>query len=142
MTLKSASLLLLASLSLAACGGGQKGPDEFEVLSRAPLVIPPEAEMSPPRPGEPRAQEIDPGQQAYEALFPGKKLTRSTPKSQSEYGLLRRMARSSADIRSNAGGGVAADVVKKNLILADLLDAKERTYQPDNVEIYRVSDGG
>jgi len=142
MTLKSVSILLLASLSLAACGGGGKGPDEFEVLSRAPLVIPPEAELSPPRPGQPRAQEIDPGQQAFEALFPGKKLIRSTPKSQSEYGLLKRMARSSADIRSNAGGNKTADVVKKNLILADILDAGERMHQPDNVEIYRTTNGG
>jgi len=141
MTLKSASIIILASLSLAACGGGSKGPDEFEVLSRAPLVIPPEAELSPPRPGEPRAQEIDPGQMAFEALFPGKKLIRSTPKSQSEYGILKRLARSSADIRSNAGGSATADVVKKNLILADLLAAGERTNQPDNVEVYRVSDG-
>ena len=139
MTLKSVSVLIIAGVSLAACSSGQKGPDEFEVLSRAPLVIPPEAEMTPPRPGEPRAQEIDPGQQAFEALFPGKKLKRSTPKSQSEYGLLRRMARSDVDIRSNAGGDAAADVVKKKLILADLLDAEERVFRPDNIEIYRVT---
>lgn len=142
MTLKSVSVLFLASVCLAACSSGSRGPDEFEVLSRAPLVIPPEAELSPPRPGEPRAQEIDPGQQAFEALFPGKTLKRSTPKSQSEYGLLRRMANSNADIRSNAGGDKTADVVKKKLLLADLLDAEERMHRPDNVEIYRVSDGG
>jgi len=142
MTLKSVSVLFLASVCLAACSSGSKGPDEFKVLNRAPLVIPPEAELSPPRPGEPRAQEIDPGQQAYDALFPGKKLKRSTPKSQSEYGLLRRLARSDADIRSNAGGSATADVVKKKLLLADLLGAEERMYRPDNIEIYRVSDGG
>jgi len=141
MTLKSVSVLILASISLAACSSGGKGPDEFEVLSRAPLVIPPEADMAPPRPGEPRAQEIDPGQQAFEALFPGKKLTKSDPKSQSEYGLLRRLARSDADIRSNAGGDKNADVVKKKLLLADLLDAGERVNYPDNIEVYRVSDG-
>jgi hypothetical protein len=139
MTLKSVSIVLLASLSLAACGGGSRGPDEFEVLERAPLVVPPEAELTPPRPGEPRAQEIDPGQAAYEALFPGKTLNRSTPKSQSEYGLLRRLAQSDPDIRSNVGGGKKADVVKKKLLLADLLDADERTHRPDNIEIYKVS---
>lgn len=141
MTLKSVSVLFLASVALAACSGGQKGPDEFEVLNRAPLVIPPEAEMSPPRPGEPRAQEINPGRQAFEALFPGKNLKRSEPKSQSENGLVRRLARSDADIRSNAGGGPNADVVKKILILSDLLEAEERTFRPDNVEIYRIADG-
>ena len=142
MTLKSVSIVVIAGLALAACSSGRKGPDEFEVLDRAPLVIPPEAELAPPRPGEPRAQEIDPGQQAFEALFPGKKLKRSDPKSQSEYGLLRRMAVSDPDVRSNAGGAKNADVVKKKLLLADLLDADERQHRPDNVEIYRVRDGG
>jgi len=142
MTLKSVSVLFLASVCLAACSSGSRGPDEFEVLNRAPLVIPPEAELSPPRPGEPRAQEINPGQQAYEALFPGKTLKKSAPKSQSEYGLLRRLAQSNADIRSNAGGNKKADVVKKKLILADLLDADDRVHRPDNIEIYMVSNGG
>lgn len=125
-----------------ACSSGKKGPDEFEVMDRAPLAIPPEAELSPPRPGEPRAQEIDPGQQAFEALFPGKTLKRSDPKSQSEYGLLRRMASSDPDIRSNAGGRKDADVVKKKLLLADLLDASDRQFGPDNIEVYRIKNGG
>ena len=51
-------------------GDGKYAPDEFAVVDRAPLVLPPESELRPPRPGEPRAQEIDPGRQAYEALFP------------------------------------------------------------------------
>lgn len=141
MTLKSVSVMLVAAVALTACGGGggRKGPDEFEVLERRPLVVPPEAELTPPRPGEPRAQEIDPGQAAYEALFPGKTLKRPNPKSAGEYSLLRQLRPSSADIRSNVGGDVKADVVKKRLLLADMLDAEERTFRPDNIEIYRVS---
>jgi hypothetical protein len=139
MTLKSVSVMLVAAVALTACSGGKKGPDEFEVLERQPLVVPPEAELTPPRPGEPRAQEIDPGQAAYEALFPGKKLKRPAPKSAGEYSLLRQLRPSSPDIRSNVGGDAKADVVTKKLLLADLLDAEERTFRPDNIEIYRVT---
>jgi len=141
MTLKSVSILLIASVGLVACSSGKKGPDEFEVMDRAPLVIPPEAELAPPRPGEPRAQEIDPSQQAFEALFPGKNLKKSDPKSLSEYGLLKRLVSSDPDVRSNASGAKNADVVKKKLLLADLLDAEERQFGPDNVEIFRVTSG-
>ncbi|MFC3052448.1 DUF3035 domain-containing protein [Kordiimonas pumila] len=139
MTLRSIVVLLVASFALAACGGGKGNvPDEFEVVNRAPLVIPPEADLVPPRPGEPRAQEIDPGQQAYDALFPNAKITREAPKSKSELDLLRRMAASDPDIRSNVADK-DADVVKKTLLLADILAADERTYKPDNIEIKRVS---
>lgn len=140
MTLKSVSVMLVAAVALTACGGGgRKGPDEFEVLERQPLVVPPEAELTPPRPGEPRAQEINPGQAAYEALFPGKKLKRPDPKSSGEYSLLKQLGPSSADIRSNVGGDKKSDVVKKRLLIADMLEADERTFRPDNIEIYRVT---
>jgi len=139
MTLKSVSIVLLAGLGLAACGSNKIVPDEFEVVNRAPLVVPPEAELSPPRPGEPRAQEINPSRQAYEALFPGEKIKQDTPKSKSELDLLRRMAVSDPDVRSNATGGKDQDVVKKRLLLAEILKAEERTYRPDNITIERVS---
>lgn len=145
MTLKSVSVLVLATACLAACGGsGNKTyvPNEFEVVDRAPLAVPPEATLTPPRPGEPRAQTINPGRIAFEALFPGKKFPRQTPKSKSENELLSQLPRSDVDIRSNAGGPLNQDVVKKKLLLADLLNADERTFRPDNVEVNRVSTGG
>ena len=50
--------------------GAPKGPNEFEVVGRAPLIIPPEADLRPPRPGEPRPQDIDPNNRAVNVLFP------------------------------------------------------------------------
>jgi DUF3035 family protein len=39
-----------------ALGIGKRTPDEFSVVQRAPLVIPPDFELRPPRPGEARPQ--------------------------------------------------------------------------------------
>lgn len=139
MTLKSVIVIGVASLGLVACGSNKIIPDEFEVVNRAPLVVPPEANLTPPRPGEPRAQEINPGRQAYEALFPGETLERPKTSSVSERELLGRLVASDPDVRSDAAGNKNQDVVKKTIMLADLLNAKERTYRPDNIDVNRVS---
>jgi hypothetical protein len=76
--LKPASLtIVLAAVALSGCsafenlGGGKKvSPDEFKIVSHSPLTMPPNAELRPPRPGEPRPQEVTPADQAKEALSP------------------------------------------------------------------------
>lgn len=67
----------LGALALGGCsaldnlGGGKKfSPDEFKIVSHSPLTMPPNAELRPPRPGEPRPQETTPSDQAKEALSP------------------------------------------------------------------------
>ncbi|MGB0749593.1 MAG: DUF3035 domain-containing protein [Magnetospiraceae bacterium] len=52
-----------------ALGMGRNSPDEFTVYQRAPLVLPPDYALRPPRPGEPRPQETAPRQTARNALF-------------------------------------------------------------------------
>jgi hypothetical protein len=47
---------------------GKRAPDEFAVVQRAPLVIPPDFELRPPRPGEPRPQTGTTSDQARAAL--------------------------------------------------------------------------
>jgi hypothetical protein len=71
------TLLALGALAMGGCsafenlGGGKKiSPDEFKVVSHSPLTMPPNAELRPPRPGEPRPQEVSPADQAREALAP------------------------------------------------------------------------
>lgn len=68
---------LLCTAALGGCsalenlGGGKKvSPDEFKIVSHSPLTMPPNAELRPPRPGEPRPQEVTPADQAKEALSP------------------------------------------------------------------------
>lgn len=75
------------ALLLAGCasGGiaGRDRPDEFAVTRNAPLVIPPDYNLAPPRTGAPVAQGADARTQALEALFGG-----PAPRSQSERSML------------------------------------------------------
>jgi hypothetical protein len=73
-----ATLLVLIGLatSLGGCGGvrkelglGRSNPDEFAVVSQAPLSLPPDYELRPPQPGLPRPQDVTPTNQAEESLF-------------------------------------------------------------------------
>lgn len=53
-----------------ALGVGRQSPDEFAVVERAPLSIPPSYQLNAPQPGAPRPQEISPTDQAR-ALITG-----------------------------------------------------------------------
>jgi hypothetical protein len=76
-SLTPVALIAIVPLALGGCsafeniGGGKKvSPDEFKIVSHSPLTMPPNAELRPPRPGEPRPQEVTPADQAKEALSP------------------------------------------------------------------------
>lgn len=74
--------VVTAAIVLAACGAALSGcqsasralgvqrvaPDEFNVIAKAPLVLPPDYGLRPPAPGEPRPQELQPESRAREAL--------------------------------------------------------------------------
>ena len=66
----------LISIGLAGCGGTAKAlgmtkvvPDEFRVVTKAPLVVPPDYALRPPSPGQPRPQELQPESAARTALL-------------------------------------------------------------------------
>jgi hypothetical protein len=70
------SAVAAAALSTAGCAAAGKAlgvqkvtPDEFRVVARAPLVVPPDYSLRPPAPGEPRPQELQPESQARTALL-------------------------------------------------------------------------
>jgi hypothetical protein len=72
-------LLLVCSLALlSGCGEGltrtfgltRDAPDEYTVTTRAPLSMPPDYNLRPPRPGVARPQEQSERQQAQETLVP------------------------------------------------------------------------
>lgn len=49
-------------------GPSKKPPDEFAVLTKAPLVLPPDFTLRPPEPGAPSRVETDPRQKAASTL--------------------------------------------------------------------------
>jgi Protein of unknown function (DUF3035) len=51
-----------------ALGMGKRSPDEFAVVSRAPLILPPDYGLRPPRPGESRPGVDTPSEQARASL--------------------------------------------------------------------------
>ena len=84
---RAIGLLLAAQMLLAACSGGsvqralglgKRSPDEFAVVSRAPLIVPPDFELRPPRPGETRPQVGTTADQARATLL-GEGLAQSAP---------------------------------------------------------------
>jgi hypothetical protein len=67
---------LAAALVLAGCSNAKEtlgltkqAPDEFAVVKRAPLSMPPDYSLRPPKPGEPRPQELEPSMEARQAIF-------------------------------------------------------------------------
>jgi hypothetical protein len=52
-----------------ALGLSKNPPDEFQVVARAPLSLPPNYNLRPPEPGAPRPQEGTPRDQARNAVF-------------------------------------------------------------------------
>lgn len=72
MQLKKYSLIALACGALSACGGFNSpsgGPDEFAVVTRAPLSLPPDFGLRPPRPGAERPNETSPRDDAQAKLL-------------------------------------------------------------------------
>ena len=72
--LMAASLLGAAGLggcqaTSHALGLAKVTPDEFRVVTKAPLILPPDYALRPPAPGEPRPQELQPESAARTAIL-------------------------------------------------------------------------
>ncbi len=97
--------LSAAALPLAGCasGGlyGRERPDEFAVARNAPLVVPPDFALTPPRPGEATPATIDSRTQALQALFGG-----PAPRSEAERQVLQQ---SEADRAAPGARSVVGD---------------------------------
>lgn len=52
-----------------ATGSDKQSPDEFEVVTKAPLIIPPDFNLKPPKPGAPPTNQVSPTEAAQAALY-------------------------------------------------------------------------
>ena len=119
--MRSAARLVLAvsaATLVAGCAAGGpfgrgRGPDEFAVARNAPLAVPPDFALTPPRPGEADAGAQDPRAQALQALFGGPQ-----PRSAVENSLLQvaRSERAALGARSVAGDPQTAVVSRGTLV--------------------------
>jgi hypothetical protein len=122
-----------ASLLVAGCGtGGVLGrdrPDEFAVTRNAPLVIPPDFALEPPRPGEPIPQATDARTQALEALFGG-----PSARSDSERQILDQTGRDRAALGARSvAGDPETQVVDKGAVTQTIVAAPAGAGRDANV---------
>jgi len=79
MAFRSASFVIVAAcgaIALSGCqsfreatGAVKTPPDEFAVVTKAPLIIPPDYNLRPPQPGAPDRNTPDASEAARRALF-------------------------------------------------------------------------
>lgn len=140
------TLLIGASLlALAGCGSGRnKGgvfaahrgtPNEFAVGRAAPLTVPPDFALVPPRPGQPRPQEADSSTQALSALFGGEQRT-----SQGEQALTQAAGGApTPGIRSDIGTTTRSSVVNKGQATRTILNAPASSNPQADASTTRVT---
>ena len=131
----SALTVGLATLALAGCtslfGSRANKLDEFAVARNAPLVIPPDYNLTPPAPGAPRPQDVSPQTQALQALFGG-----PAPRSAAERGVLNAVEadRAAPGARSTVGDP-QTEVVDKGSVTRDIVAAPEGDGQAARVGV-------
>lgn len=110
---------------LPACGGvqdalgmGKNPPDEFSVVTKAPLVIPPDYSLRPPQPGAPPTGETSPSERARQALVPDAAAGTET---QGQAALLSRVGPAEDDIRAKVEGENREIEEKSEALTSDIL---------------------
>jgi len=118
------SLVLVVAGLLAGCGGVRQqlglvrnAPDEFTVVRKAPLVIPPDFNLRPPQPGAVGPQEPDSSTRAQAALLGGDVRPGQATGSRGEQALL-----------ANAGASGAAPNIREVLQAENSLSQRDENF--------------
>ncbi|WP_448188817.1 DUF3035 domain-containing protein [Azospirillum sp. sgz301742] len=135
--------LALVALALSGCSDARRAigldrnaPDEFAVVSRAPLTLPPDMRLAPPRPGAMRPQEATSAQLAASTVFGGASRTAMSKAggkapSQGEAALLGKAGNAEPDIRNRVDQETSALIVADKRWIDTLLfwQKQEQPYQ-------------
>lgn len=124
------------AVGLGACSGTKETlgltktvPDEFKVVKRAPLAMPPEYNLRPPRAGAPRPQEQTMSEEARQTVFGMTKPAKTQSSSSAEDTFLKQ---------------AGADTIDPNIrekVSADLADLKEEE-QPIGTRLLGIGGDG
>lgn len=124
-TFKPLLLIGAAAVALSGCssmgkamGLGKNSPDEFAVVTKAPLTLPPDYGLKPPRPGETRPQEASPSERAQQLLIGSEG---ETPPSPGELALLEQVG--ALDVDPNIRAILAAENGSRGYKEASLANA-------------------
>ena len=124
-------LALSAVAALSGCGGTKRAlglektvPDEFAVLNRGPLVMPPDYNLHPPVPGAARPQEETPDEEARNALMGSAKLQQLRNQG---------MSRGEVALLAKAGADQAAPDIRQTLDKEASMFANERSSFTDKL---------
>ena len=104
------------AFSLSACdtlrreaGLTKQAPDEFAVVTKAPLIIPPNFNLRPPAPGAPPLNQEDPTNSAEAALYNGSDPATVAASMPSSVSLGERMMLATAGVQ-NSDPGIRAEL--------------------------------
>ena len=108
-------VMAITPVMLAGCSGAKEtlgltrsSPDEFAVVRRAPLALPPSYGLRPPAPGAPRPQEQSTNEQARQTVF-GEDATLA------EQGTTSQATNSEALLLQRAGGDHADPAIRNKV---------------------------
>lgn len=123
--MRAFAIALPAALLLSACasGGpfGRERPDEFAVTRAPELIVPPEFNLTPPRPGQADPGASDPRAQALQALFGG-----PSPRSAVEQRLLQAADANSATLGARSvAGDPDTQVVNRGALVQTIIALPE-----------------
>ena len=127
-TRNAAGMAVLAAVALGtgACsnlrqqiGLDKQVPDEFRIVARPPLSMPPDFALRPPQPGAPRPMDRSTQQQTLEALFGG-----PSARSDVERNTVGRAGTAAPSIRSTVGDPQTFTVAKGD-VTQDILAAPQ-----------------
>ena len=126
---RMSALLAVAALGVAltgcasakkAMGGGKNPPDEFAIVTKAPLTMPPDYALKPPRPGETRPQEKSPSERAQQLILGD---TNSAPPTDGELALIQAAGALNVDpnirdiLGAENGGWIEKDASLANRVI-------------------------